>query len=624
VATDVDVARDAQTKSAGARPELAAGCAKVVYSDVMEPPRAVTSLVDLLETSAAQFGPRELFGVKTGTTWVYRTYAEVAQLVEHLRGGLASLGVTRGDRVGIIANNRLEWAVAAFATYGLGAAFVPMYESQLDRDWDFIVGDASIKVLFVANEAVFARTKDMPQRLRSLEHVVPIDPLPAPVTYRSLLEKGTQSPVPAAHPQSGDTACLLYTSGTTGNPKGVVLSHGNLVSNVFAVHANLPMTGADRSLAFLPWAHAFGQNCELNIMISIGASMAICESTDKIVEYLAEVKPTVIFTVPRIFNRIYAGVQKQMLSKPKPIRALFHAGLRAANKKSRGAALGLGERLVLALADKLVFAKVRARFGGRMKYAISGAAALAHEIADFVDGLGITVYEGYGLTETSPIVSVNVPGARRTTSVGRAIPGVRVVIDLAATGDAKNGEIVVYGPNVMQGYYNRPDDTKAVFTDDGGFRTGDMGHLDDGYLFITGRIKEQYKLENGKYVVPGPIEDTLKLSPFVANVMVYGDNKPFNVAVIVPNFETVRAWAERHGITTTKEAELIVNAKVRQKIQDELERVSGEFKGYERVRKFELVAEDFTQENGMMTPKLSLKRRVVMDKWGKALEQLYR
>jgi long-chain acyl-CoA synthetase len=443
-------------------------------------------------------------------------------------------------------------------------------------------------------------------------------------SYQGLLQRGASRPVPVVRSESTDIASLLYTSGTTGNPKGVVLSHSNVVSNVLAVQTNLPIADGDRSLAFLPWAHSFGHTCELHILISIGASTGICDSTEKILPYLAEVKPTVLFAVPRVFNRIYSGVEKQMESKPRPIRALFRAGLRIAAKKRQNQPVGVLESATLALADQLVFSKVRARFGGNLKYAVSGAAALAREVADFVDGLGITVYEGYGLTETSPIVSCNVPGHRKLGSVGRPIPGVRVVIDTQATGDAKNGEIVVYGPNVMQGYYKHKADTDAVFTPDGGFRTGDMGYLDDdNYLFITGRIKEQYKLENGKYVVPSPLEELVKLSPFVNNVMIYGDNKPFNVALVVANVDALREWGAKNGVAAKRPEDLLTDPKVRAKMREELDRVSADFKGYERIRNFALINEDFTLENDMLTPKLSVKRRNVLTRWQKEIDKLY-
>jgi long-chain acyl-CoA synthetase len=590
----------------------------------MAPPTNIVSLVDLLDSSAEKYGPRELFGTKSGSTWVYTTYSQFKKLVDDMRGGLASLGVSRGDKVGIISNNRIEWAVLAYAGYGLGAAFVPMYESQLEKDWEYVVLDSELKVLFASTSAIFEKVKDLPAKVATLKHVALIAGEGAELTYKGLLKKGSESLVPAIHPEGREMAALIYTSGTTGNPKGVELSHGNVISNVLAVHANLPIDSPDRSLAFLPWAHSFGHTAELHLMISIGASTGICESTDKIIEYLSEVKPTVLFAVPRIFNRIHAGVEKQMAARPAPIRALYRAGLKAAGKKRESKPLGLSEKVVLALADRLVFSKVRGRFGGKMKYVISGAAALAREIAEFVDGLGITVYEGYGLTETSPIVSVNVPGARKMGSVGQPIPGCRVVIDRSMTGDPKIGEIVVYGPNVMQGYYKLKEETAAVFTSDGGFRTGDLGYLDEeNYLYITGRIKEQYKLENGKYVVPAPLEELVKLSPFVANVMIYGDNKPFNVALVVPNLDTLKEWARTHGLGDKRDEELLANERVQAKMKEELDRVSVDFKGYERVRKFTLIAEDFTLANDMLTPKLSVKRRNVMRRWGQELERLY-
>jgi len=590
----------------------------------MTAPSSLVSLVDLLDRSVEKYGPRELFGTKTGEKWVFTTYAEFQKLVDDLRGGLAQLGVVRGDKVGIISNNRLEWAVAAYATYGLGAAFVPMYESQLEKEWEYIVRDSEVNVLFAATQAIYEKTKSFPAKVPTLRQVVLIGGDQGDLTYKALLKKGSEHPIAAVRPDGKEVAGLLYTSGTTGNPKGVILSHGNVMSNVTAVHDSLPMGDADRSLAFLPWAHSFGHTAELHLLISIGASTGICEATDKIVQYLSEVKPSVLFAVPRIFNRIYSGVEAQMKGKPAPIRALFRAGLRASVKKQHNKPIGIKESLALFLADKIVFSKIRARFGGNLKYAISGAAALGREVAEFVDGLGITVYEGYGLTETSPIVSCNVPGHRKLGSVGRPIPGVRVVIDKSLTGDPKNGEIIVYGPNVMQGYHKLKAETEAVFTPDGGFRTGDMGYLDeDNFLYITGRIKEQYKLENGKYVVPAPLEEMLKISPFVSNVMIYGDNKPFNVAVVVPNLDSLKDWAKTSGLGDKKIDSLLADEKVKAKVKEEIDKVSGEFKGYERIRNFVLVAEDFTQENDMLTPKLSVKRRNVLRKWGGELDKLY-
>jgi long-chain acyl-CoA synthetase len=328
--------------------------------------------------------------------------------------------------------------------------------------------------------------------------------------------------------------------------------------------------------------------------------------------------------VPRIFNRIYEAVSKQMASRPPLVQKLFREGLKAAKKQKKGEPLNLLEKVVLAAADRLVFAKIRAKFGGKLKYSFSGGAALSREVGEFIDSLGITVYEGYGLAETSPMATLNRPGAHRIGSVGQPLPGVKVVIDKAAGSEPGQGEIIIYGPNVMKRYHNRPEENKTVFTEDGGFRTGDLGYLDDdGFLYVTGRIKEQYKLENGKYVAPAPLEEHLKLSPFIANIMVYGDNRPFNVALVVPNMEALKAWAKEQGISASEDHALVEDRRVVDHLQAEVDKYSAEFKGFERIKKVILIAEDFTTQNGMLTPKLSLKRREVLQKYRPKLEALY-
>jgi long-chain acyl-CoA synthetase len=349
----------------------------------------------------------------------------------------------------------------------------------------------------------------------------------------------------------------------------------------------------------------------------MGASLAICESVDKILENLAEAQPTVLFSVPRIFNKLYSAVQKQISSKPGFIQSMVKSALGTRRKQRLGENVSFGEGLVLALTDKVVFSKVRGRFGGNLKYAFSGGAAISTDVAEFIDGLGITVYEGYGLTETSPITTANWPNSRKIGSVGRAIPGVKVEI-------SPDQEIVVHGPNVMVGYHNRKEENDAVFTSDGGFRTGDMGKIDaDGFLFITGRIKEQYKLENGKYVVPTPLEEQLKLSAYVANVMVYGDNKPYNVALVVANVDAVKKWGAENGVSESDAETLLASAKVRGLFQKELETYGEKFKGFEGVKDFALIAEDFTTDNGLLTPSLKVKRSKVVERYKPVIEALY-
>ncbi len=585
------------------------------------------NLVELFETSVEQFSGRELFGTKVGNVWRWMTFGEFGRAVDAFRAGLAARGVGRGDKVACISNNRIEWAVGAYATYGLGAVWVPMYEAQLDKEWKFILEDCNAKVLLVSTQPIYQKTKDWVGKLPDLKHVIAFEgSKDDPNTYEAVLAQGRQKPAKAIQPEGDDICGFIYTSGTTGEPKGVKLSHYNIASNVNAMHEVMDIEAEDRSLSFLPWAHSFGQTVELHGLLSMGAAMALAESVDKIIDNLAETRPTIIMSVPRIFNRIYDRVQKQIREKPKAIQKLVEAGLAAAKKKNGGGRLSLLEVAAFEAADRLVFEKVRGRFGGRLKYAFSGGAAISKEVAEFIDGIGVTVYEGYGLTETSPIATANGPGRRRIGSVGKPIPGCRIVIDKTVTNDPENGEIVVYGDNVMKGYHNRDSENAAAFTQDGGFRTGDMGRVDrHGYLFITGRIKEQYKLENGKYVVPSPLEEKLKLSQYIANVMVHGANKPYNVALIVPDMAELREWAKKpeNGISDTSDDGLLNDPKVKNLIRQEVEQYSADFKQFEKVLKFDLVKEDFTVNNNMLTPSLKLKRREVLKAFGERIERLY-
>jgi long-chain acyl-CoA synthetase len=579
------------------------------------------TLVDIFRTAVVEHSSRPLFGTKRGGAWIWSSYQDFGSQVDRLRGGLQSLGVQRGDRVAMISNNRVEWAVVAYACYGLGAALVPMYEAQNPAEWEFIVRDCEARIVFVANPEVLAKARPRLDGLPAapryflFEGAPPSEADARVGAYSKLL---TASTVPVIEPSPDDLASLLYTSGTTGMPKGVMLTHMNLASNISAIREVYKFSPDDRSLAFLPWAHAFGQTAELHHMIAAGASMAIAEGNAKILENLAEVRPSVLFSVPRVFNRIYTALEQQIASKPKPVQALVAAAFRIKARERDGKAPALHERAVLALVDRLVASKVRARFGGRLRFTVSGGAALSREVAEFIDSLGILVFEGYGLTETSPVVSVNLPGARKIGTVGPPLPGVRVTIDA-------EGELVVYGPNVMKGYFNHPEETAAVFTADGGFRTGDMAAIDsNGFITITGRIKEQYKLENGKYVVPTPLEEQLKLSPYVANAMVYGDNRPYNVALVVPNADAIHKWAQEKRVTLPHEPKALASdERVRALVKTEIDKQSAAFKGFESIRDFALIPEDFTTENGMLTPKMSIKRRKVIETYGALLDRVY-
>jgi len=503
-----------------------------------------------------------------------------------------------------------------------------MYEAQTQKDWKYILEDCGAKVVFAATDGIRAQVEEVQGELPMLDKVIVIDDPAAgdAIDYTELLARGREHPAPIAVVEPADLAGLIYTSGTTGNPKGVMLSHANLASNVMAIAEVFPLDEEDRSASFLPWAHSFGQTVELHALFFFGASTGLT-SAATLTRDMPEIKPTILVSVPTVFNRVYDGLQKMMESEGGVKKKLFDAAIANARKREQMHKRGTHSRWVDLqndLFDRIIFQKVRDAFGGRLRYAFSGGAAIATEVAEFISAVGVTVYEGYGLTETSPVVTANTRTSRRIGSVGRPIPGVTVEIDTDVTGDKEVGEIVVHGPNVMMGYYNLPEENDAVFTEDHGFRTGDLGYVDDdGFLFIRGRIKEQYKLENGKYVVPSPIEEQLQLSGFISQVMVYGEQRPFNVAVVVPDFEYLQKWAGEKGLDGSDLEALLQDAQVKELYKTEISRAQASIKRYERVRDFILEDQEFTPENGMLTPSLKIKRRAVMAKLGSDLDALY-
>lgn len=608
------------------------------------------TMLDIFVQSTERFATRPLFGEKQNNLWVWQTYAEFGKSVRKLRSVLGQAGITQGDRVAIISDNRPAWAIAAYATYAAGGAFVPMYEAQRATDWVYILKDSESKILFVADGIILEKLLPALSELPALERIVVIrdqgsTTVPGsaeiPVqTWESFLNQEVEE-LPLARVEPKNLAGIIYTSGTTGNPKGVVLSHHNIASNVSSIQGLFPISSEDRTLSFLPWTHAFGHTAELHMMMSVGASMAMAESIDRIVQNLTEVRPTVLISVPRIFNRIHDGVHKKMQEEQGIKRKLFEAAMENQALRHRLKAEGkhsAAAELKHKFFDKVVFSKIRDRFGGRLRFSVSGGAALSKEVAQFIQDLGIVVYEGYGLSECSPVVSVNWPGAQKIGSIGKAIPGVTVKILTPKSGSIESqydeanpgvtqGEIVVYGPNVMEGYYKLPIENADVFTQEPerGLHTGDMGYIDsDGFIFITGRIKEQYKLENGKYVVPSVLEERLKLSPYITNAAVFGDGKPFNVAVIVIDADAARTWAERERLNMASAEAVLEDNAFRQLIDEQIKNTLGDQKIYERVRGFVLTTEDFNIQNDMLTPSLKVKRRVVWTRYGQALEALYK
>lgn len=592
------------------------------------------NLVDWWEQSASKFADRRLFGTKNKNgVYEWITYREIDVRIKNLRAGLAQLGVDKDDAVGIIANNRFEWPVCAFATWGRLARFVPMYEAELVKIWKYIIADSQTKVLFVSKPEIYEKIKDFPKEIGTLKHIFVID-AEGENSMAALEKKGAAKPVAPQIPTPDDIAELIYTSGTTGNPKGVLLSHGNFSSNSLAGCKMYPELfkndGKDAlTLAILPWAHSYGQSGELFAVILKGGAMGLVESPQTIVNDIVAVKPTWLVAVPRVFNRIYDGLWTKMNKEGGLPKTLFVMGVNAAKRKRELAAEGktcLMTNLKFKIADKIVFQKIRERLGGRLQGSMTASAAMNPEIANFFFDIGIPVYDCYGLTETSPAAAMNASFDYRLGSVGKAIEKVKIVIDPSVVEEgATDGEVIIYGPNVMKGYHNRPEDTKAIMTPDGGLRTGDRGRLDkDGFLFITGRIKEQYKLENGKFVFPVALEEEICLIHFVQQALIYGLNRPYNVCLVVPDFEVLLEYAKEKGLPQDIKT-LVKRQDIIDMFSEEITKhLKGKFGGYEIPKKFLLLDEPFSLDNGTLTQTMKLKRNVVLKMYNDQIEALYK
>jgi len=589
------------------------------------------NLVEFLEGSVAKYPDRSLFGTKNSRDeyeWI--TYAEVGRRVDNLRAGLAGLGVGKGDTVGIIANNRAEWAIGAFASYGLGARWVPMYESELPHVWKYIITDGSIKVLFVSKPEIYEQLKNFVNEIPTLEKIFLIEG-EGENSMAGLEKEGNKKPVSSINPGVDDIAALIYTSGTTGDPKGVLLSHGNLASNSHAGRKMYPelMVNTGVSLSILPWAHSYGQTAELYTMIYLGGSIGIMGNVKTLASDIAKIKPTWIIAVPRVFNKIYDGLWLKMNEAGGLPKKLFVMGVQSAKKRRELAAKGKSDfitNLKFKIADKIVFQKIRNGLGGRLMGSMTASAMMNPEIAIFFFDVGIPLYDCYGMSETSPAVTMNSSVDYKLGTVGKPIENVRVVID-KSLGDEKlgDGEIVVYGPNVMKGYNNKPEQTREVITEDGGMRTGDRGRLDeDGFLHITGRIKEQFKLENGKFVFPSSLEEDICLVPYVENAMIYGEGRAYNVCLVVPDFPALEKYAQKNNLPTAPE-KLVEMEEINELIGGEIVKsLQGKYGGYEIPKKFIYLTEGFSLENGTLTQTMKVKRRVVLERYQEDINAKYK
>ena len=577
--------------------------------------------VDNLPTPHAQM-------VRRSGQWESIPSAEFLRRVAGLSTAFVELGVKPGDRIGLFAANRPEWHTADFAITGAGGVTVPVYFNEsLDR-MVYILRHCEAKIVFVAGAAQLAKLLACREQLPDVEQIIVADCDSVPsemLRYETLIASAGSTDVSSyrlrtAQVLPGQLASIIYTSGTTGEPKGVMLTHNNFCSNVVDTCVDFRLKpGTDRALSFLPLAHVYGRTLDYVYLFN-GVSVAYVESVELISTALLELHPSVMAAVPRVFEKIYARVMEQGSKKTGPAHLIFDWAMRVASRtgawRSGEKKVGIGLQLQWAVANALVYSKIRAGTGGQIRLVCSGGAPLSKDLAEFFWAVGVPIYQGYGLTETSPILTSNYPHNRMGSS-GKPIRNVILHI-------AEDGEILAKGPCVMQGYYKSPEATHEVLTDDGWFHTGDIGYLDkDNYLFITDRKKDLIKTAAGKFVAPQPIENALKTSPYILNAMVIGDRRKFIGALVVPNAATVAAKAAEQNIRFSSNAEMVAHACVRVLIDAEIQRLTAHLAQYESIKRFALLPDDFTFDNGSLTFTLKLKRRVVEQQFHDVIEQLY-
>lgn len=568
---------------------------------------------------------------KVGGAWRPVSHATVLERVRHIALGLTQLGVAPGDRVGILAENRPEWALADYACICSGIVDVPVYPTLPAEQIPYILNNSGTKVLFVSTAVQAQKIASIRSEVPELQWVIGFDATKADGCDMTLAELealgATQDSPEAATKFKADALAvkpdhlltLIYTSGTTGNPKGVMLTHDNVYSNCIATQQSIPLAGGDVALSFLPLSHIFERMGDY-YLFSNGVTIAYAESIDTVPINMQEVRPTLMMSVPRLYEKIYARVlENAVAAGGVKARIFFWAravGERWANEKLAGRE----PRGLLAwqygIAQKLVFSKLKERTGGRMRFFISGGAPLSPQINKFFYSAGLTILEGYGLTETSPVISANTIANFRIGTVGKPIAGVDVRI-------ASDGEILTRGPHVMTGYYKAPEATADAIDHEGWFHTGDIGEIDDGFVKITDRKKDIIVTAGGKNIAPQPIENRLKTNKYVSQAVMIGDKRKFLIVLIVPNWDQVEKWAAERNIVWTSRAELLNMPTIQSKMEQE---VKGELTGlgsYETPKKVGLLEHDFSIERGELTPKLSVKRRVVEKTNADVIERLY-
>jgi long-chain acyl-CoA synthetase len=585
-------------------------------------PSRFLSAIDQLPNPRAQMFRR-------GDRWEAISSAEFLRRVAGLSSALVELGVKMGDRAAIFSANRPEWHTADFAITGAGGVSVPIYFNESPQRMAYILNHSEAKIVVVSGAKQLQKLLACRSELLTVEHIVAADagPEAAPecLRYETLIAGAGATEIAAyrlraSQVQPGQLSSLIYTSGTTGEPKGVMLTHTNFCSNVTDTHLQIRFDATnDLALSFLPLAHVYGRMIDYSFLFH-GITVAYVEAVEQVAQAMLELRPTTMAAVPRVFEKIYTRIVEQGSKATGIKRKLFDWSMKVANESAKWRCgeerAPLAVRLRWALANALVYSKIRAGTGGRLHLVMSGGAPLSKKLTEFFWTIGIPIYQGYGLTETSPVLSSNYPNNRAGSS-GKAIPNVELRI-------ADDGEILARGPCVMPGYYKNPEATREVLSADGWFSTGDIGYVDaDGYLFITDRKKDLIKTAAGKFVAPQPIENALKNSPYLLSAMVVGDERKFVVALLVPNAVTISAKAAEEGITFASNTEMASNAWVRSLIESEVRRLTAHLAQYESIKRFALLPEDFTFDNGSLTFTLKLKRRIVEQHYRKIIDELY-
>ena len=593
-----------------------------------------TTLARIFWDRVEKSGSRPAQQFKQRGAWRTLTWREVGEAVREIAAGLVALGRRPGDAVGILSTSRAEWVQADFAVFSAGCMTIPIYPTYPPDLIQYIVNDAGVKTLIVEDPAQLAKVLEVDAAMPGLDHIVVIqgyegkEPSPRIFTWEALRRLGRDRAEALKPELAGrvagtkpdDVATIVYTSGTTGPPKGVVQTHGNHVSALESAAQTTSITEGDVHLLFLPLAHSFAR-LESFIGVHRGLCTAFAENIDKLRDNLPETRPHFICSVPRVFEKVYAGAMARAEGGSPIKRKIFHWAVGVGKEVSRLKQAGQPVPAALAIkykvAEKLVFSKMQAALGGRLRFAVSGGAPLSREIAEFFHAAGILILEGYGLTETCPVLTNNREDGFKFGSVGRALPGVEIKL-------APDGEILGRGGNIAQGYFKKPEATREVFLPDGWFATGDIGRLDkDGYLFITDRKKDLIVTAGGMNIAPQNIENLLKGDPFISQAMVHGDRRPYPVALITLNPEEVAKFAREQGIMASDPTVLAKHPKIVERVQRTIDAKNSELQSYAKVKKFTILPEDFTVDNGALTPTLKVKRKVISERYRAALDALY-